>query len=197
MKVKPFAIAAFCAASFFFSSCTSQYGINIPGQSGRIIKNLSTEYYNVAEGYMGIKNYSKAAEFYKLAMADKSLRTTAYYKLGRAYALAKDWDNALPIYEDLLSRDSENKDLQVSVAYMFAMKGDVQEAIKRYGQLSQQHQDDQTLLENYIALLIDSGKGEIAERQLAVLRENFPDSTQISNYSQKISELVLTPETSR
>ena len=194
MKARPLALAAFCAAAFFFNACTSQYGINIPGQSGRIIKNLSTEYYNVAEGYMGIKNYSKAAEFYKLSMADKSLRTTAYYKLGRAYALAKDWENALPIYEDLLSRDTENKDLQVSIAYMYAMKGEVDEALKRYGQLSHQHPSDQTLLENYIALLIDSGKGEIAESQLVILKENFPDSTQISTFSQKISELVLTPD---
>ncbi len=192
MKAKKVLYSVFLfAVVYILSSCTSQYGFNIPGQKARILKNLSTEYYNVAEAYMGVKNYSKAAEYYKLAMMDKDIRTTSYYKLGRAYALAKDWENALPVYEDLLSRDKDNKDLQVSIAYIYAMKGDVDEALKRYDQLVLKNPSDQTLLENYIALLIDHGKGEIAEKQLAVLKQNFPDSTLISSYATKIAELVL------
>ena len=188
--------ALFCASFFSLTSCTSQYGLTVPGQSRIIIKNLSLEYYNIAEAYVENKNYAKAAEYYKLAMREKTLYMQAYYKMGRSYALAKDWENAYTVYSDLLSRDSSNTDLQLSLIYIKAMKGDVDEALLDYKALFEAYPNNQTVLENYISLLVETGKGELAEAQLKVLKETFPDSKLISTLTPKIAELVDNMDTS-
>ena len=197
-KLRPAGIA--CAAGILFllplSSCTSQYGLNVPGQSRIIIKNLSIEYYNIAEAYVENKNYAKAAEYYKLAMRDKALYAQCFYKMGRAYALAKDWENAYSVYSELLERDKENTDLRLSLIYIKAMKGDVDEALLDYKALFEAYPNNQTVLENYISLLVETGKGELAEKQLAVLKATFPDSKLISTLTPKIAELVDNMDTS-
>ena len=190
----------FPIAAFLFlcvtvlTGCAASGGLLVPGQNKIILKNLATEYYNVAEGYMGVKNYAKATEYYKLAMREESLYLTAYYKLGRAYALAKDWDNALPIYQDLLSRDRENGELRSSIAYITAMKGDTDEAFLQYRALLETYPEEQTYLENYISLLVDAGRGELAEEQFFILKEKFPDSALVSSLAPKIAELVDNPD---
>lgn len=172
------------------SSCTSQYGLSVPGQDRIIIKNLSIEYYNIAEAYMDVKKYAQAADYYRLAMRDKTLYVQSYYKLGRAYALSQDWDNALAVYTDLLTRDKDNIDLQQSVVYIVAMRGDIDDALQQYRELLQQYPNNQTLRENYVSLLVETGRGEVAEQELSVLKEKFPDSTVISSLTEKIAELV-------
>ena len=114
--------------------------------------------------------------------------------MGRSYALAKDWDNALPIYEDLLSRDPENAELAASRAYILAMSGDTDEAFRQYQDLIVKNPNEQSFLENYVALLVDSGRGELAEAQFFLLKEQFPDSKMISSLAPKIAELVDNPD---
>ena len=171
-------------------SCASDTGFTVPGEKQVILSNLANEYYSIAEGYFGIKNYTKAIEYYKLAMRDENLYLTAFYKLARAYALAKDWENALQAYKTLLERDPQNNSLILSVAYITAMSGKTDEAIIQYKELKEKNPYDQTILENYIALLIFVGRGEDAETEYFVLKEKFPDSSQLQTYSQKIAELV-------
>ena len=188
------AAAFFAVIAVTACACAASGGLLVPGQNDIILRNLATEYYNVAEAYVDVKNYAKAAEYYKLAMRDEGLYLTAYYKLARSYALAKDWDNALPIYEDLLSRDSENGELAASVAYITAMRGDTDAAFVMYQSLLEDYPSEQRFLENYISLLVDSGRGELAEAQVFVLKEKFPDSTLLSSFASRIAELVDTPD---
>lgn len=188
------AAAFFAVIAVTACACAASGGLLVPGQNDIILRNLATEYYNVAEAYVDVKNYAKAAEYYKLAMRDEGLYLTAYYKLARSYALAKDWDNALPIYEDLLSRDSENGELAASVAYITAMRGDTDAALVMYQSLLEKYPSEQRFLENYISLLVDSGRGELAEAQVFVLKEKFPDSTLLSSFASRIAELVDTPD---
>ena len=178
------------AAGVLLSSCAASGGLLVPGQNKIILKNLATEYYNVAEAYLGVKNYTKAAEYYKLAMRDENLYYQAYYKMGRAYALAKDWNNALPIYQDLLARDPDNGELASSIAYINAMRGDVDEAFSQYRALIEKNPNDQALLENYLSLLVDTGRGELAEEQYFILKEKFPDSKLVSSLATRIAEMV-------
>ena len=198
----PFLCRLACRAAFAFSAaillpaCTSQYGLSVPGQNRIILKNLSLEYYNVAEAYAENKNYAKAAEYYKLAMRDKALYMQAYYKLGRSYALAKDWENAYTVYNDLLSRDPENTDLRLSLIYIKAMKGEVDEALLDYKALFEAYPNNQTVLENYVSLLVETGRGELAEKQYQVLKKTFPDSKLVSSLASKIAELVDNMDTS-
>lgn len=185
--LKSFVIISFLAP--LFASCASD-SLKIPGESKIILKNLATEYYTLADGYLEIKNYTKAAEFYKLAMRNEDLYLTAYYKLARSYALAKDWENAEKTYKDLLERDSENTLLKISLAYITAMKGEIDEGILMYKDLIKENPYDENLLESYVSLLINVGRGEDAEESFFVLKEKFPDNKQISTFSQQLAEIV-------
>ena len=88
-------IVVSCVILFFlplFFSCGTANplnGLRVPGERQILIKNISSEYFNIAEGYMDLKKYDKAAEYYKLAMGSKELKASACYKLARCYALSK------------------------------------------------------------------------------------------------------------
>lgn len=185
--------APFLALTFFLSqlflSCTSS-SLRIPGESGLVLKNIAIEYYNIAEGYMDIKKYDKAAEYYELAMRNDELYLTSYYKLARSYALAKNWDKATESYNLLLERDPENVLLKSSLSYITAMKGETDQAIKQYKELLEANPYNENLLESFVALLIYVGRGEDAEESFFVLKEKFPDNKQISKFVQQLSDIV-------
>ena len=139
---------------------------------------------------MGIKKYDKATEYYKLAIRNKDLYLTAYYKLARSYALAKDWENAMKAYEYLLSLDKDNSMLKTSIAYITVMRGDVDSGILQYRDLLEKNPYDENLLESFVALLINVGRGEDAEESFFALKEKFPDNKQITTFAQQLSEIV-------
>ena len=186
MRIRRF-VLCFLALPFF--SCATN-SFRVPGESRIILKNIATEYYTVAEGYMEIKNYTKAAEYYKLAMRDDNLRLTAHYKLARSYALAKNWDSAVEAYNELLRLDGDNAMLRTSLAYITAMSGDVDGAILQYRDLIAQNPYDENLLESYAALLINVGRGEDAEETFFILKEKFPDNKQITTFAQQLTDIV-------
>ncbi|MBP3771190.1 MAG: tetratricopeptide repeat protein [Treponema sp.] len=180
-------ILAFHLLTFF--SCMSS-GFRVPGEKAIIFKNIATEYYSIAEGYMDIKKYDKAAEYYTLAMRNKELYLTSYYKLARAYALAKNWDKAFECYSDLLSLDKDNSVLKASLAYITAMRGETDNAILQYKDLITENPYDENLLESYVALLLNVGRSEDAESSFFILKEKFPDNKQLSNFAQQLADTI-------
>lgn len=188
MKIK----ASFLFGSvlfFLLSSCASS-SLRIPGETKIILKNLAAEYNNIGDGYMGIKNYTKAAEYYEMAMRDKELYLSVYYKLARAYALGKNYDKAIESYHYLLSLDEANTALKSSLAYIYAMKGDYDEAIRRYKILVEENPYEQTFVENYTKLLINIGRAEEAEPYYYLIKEKFPGSSLLPTFAQKLSDLL-------
>ena len=173
----------------FLSSCASS-SLRVPGESKIILKNLANEYYTLADGFLEIKNYTKAAEYYKLAMRNEDLYLTASYKLARCYALAKDWENATESYNFLLSLDKDNVQLKTSLAYITVMSGKIDDGILQYQELLSQNPYNENLLESYVALLINVGRGEDAEESFFTLKEKFPDNKQITTFAQQLSEIV-------
>ncbi|MCR4823190.1 MAG: tetratricopeptide repeat protein [Treponema sp.] len=180
----------FAAIIIFSLSACSSNGFLVPGEKKIILSNIATEYYNIAEGFMEIKNYSKAADYYKLAMRNEDLYLSSYYKLARSYALAKNWESATECYEKLLERDPENTMLKCSLAYITAMSGEVDKAILSYQDLIKANPYDENLLESYVALLINIGRGEDAEESFFLLKEKFPDNKQLTTFAQNLSEIV-------
>ena len=180
-----------CIFCFSLFACSSN-SIHVPGESRIILKNVATEYYAIAEGYMDLKKYDKAAEYYKLAMRNKDLYMTAYYKLARSYALAKNWEKASEAYTALLKRDKDNTMLKTSLAYITAMRGETEKALVQYKNLLSENPYDENLLESYVALLINTKRGSEAEEYFFVLKEKFPDNKQITSFAQDLSELVET-----
>lgn len=187
-KLKPFFLGSLFFASLLCFSCQTSNAFRVPGESGLIVKNISSEYFAIAEAYSNLKNYDKAIVYYKLAMKNKSLRLNAYYKLARVYALSKDYENASKCYKDLLALDPENKDLQLSLAYVKAMSGKTDEAILDYQKLSQKYPEDSSVLENYINMLLFANQFEEAQTQCVVLEEKFPDNANLKTLKDKIEE---------
>lgn len=189
MKKITFVSALVCAIFFSFNSCSSN-GLLVPGETDIILKNLATEYYNLAEGYMEVKKYDKAAEYYLLSMRNEELYMTSYYKLARSYALAKNWEKAEECYKALLEKDPVNNQIKASLAYISAMSGNTDEAIIQYKKLIEDNPYDENLLESYVALLINVGRGEDAEKTFFVLKEKFPDNKQLTSFAQQLSDIV-------
>ncbi len=192
MKPKFFLI--FLAVSSLLYGCASsqilESGIKVPGETKIILKNLAAEYNAIGDGYMGIKNYTKAVEYYKKAMRNKELYLSVSYKLARAYALGKNYDKAIDAYGKLLSLDKDNFSLKLSLAYIYAVKGDYDTALAKYKILMEENPYDESILENYITLLINVGRAEDAEKCYFVMKEKFPDNSQLSSFAQKLSGLL-------
>lgn len=177
----------------FLISCQTSNAFRVPGESAIITKNIASEYFTIADGYADLKKYDKAAEYYKLAMKNKTLRLSAYFKMARCYALAKNYPEAIKCYEDLLKLDKDNKDIQLSLAYLTGMNGNVDESVKLYDQLCQKYPNDETVLENYIRVLIYQGRVEDAEKIFFLLKEKFPNNANLKSLNEKISEQIENP----
>lgn len=186
--MKKFLSIFFIVETIFLYSCSST--IPVPGESKIVMKNIAIEYANIADGYMDIKNYDKAIEYYKLSLKNKEVYLSSYYKLARAYALGKHYDEAIDIYSEFLSADPENTSLKLSLAYIYASSGKVDEAILSYKELMQSNPYDEAILENFITLLLNIERAEDAEEYFYVMKEKFPDNSQINSFAQKISELI-------
>ncbi|MCR5612473.1 tetratricopeptide repeat protein [Treponema sp.] len=165
---------------FIFFSCTTNT-VFVPGEKQVKTKNLYAEYYNLAEEYVKLKNYSKAIEFYKTAMNDKSLHDAAYYKVGRCYALDKQYSKAREVFENILKKDPENLALRSSVAYLYAMSGDTKKACLLYKNLVLEKPDDKDLLVNYTSVLMAAKDFEAAKLNLDFLEKKFPDAGELKS----------------
>ena len=123
-------------------------------------------------------------------MRNEDLYLAASYKLARCYALAKDWEKATEAYSFLLNLDKDNVQLKTSLAYITVMSGKIDDGILQYQELLTQNPYNENLLESYVALLINVGRGEDAEESFFTLKEKFPDNKQITSFAQQLSEIV-------
>lgn len=180
-----FAIAslASCQSSKFF----------MPGQKQVVIENIFVEYYNIAEEYAKIPNYSKAADYYVKAASNKEISKGAYFKAARSYALARDWEKALEIYLALQKRDKENLSIKESLAYIYAMNNDFERSERLYLELLTQNPDVPSILVNYTIVLLTLEKYEDAQKQLEIIKEKFPDEEKIASIEEKVNEALNPP----
>lgn len=181
-------LSAFCVIfiSAFFSGCQST--LTVPGEKAVQKKNVYSEYYIIAEEYIKLNNYSKAIEYYKLAMGDKSLKDAAYYKMGRTYSLNGEHDKALDVFNKLLKKDPDNINLKSSVAYLTAMKGESKKAAVLYKNLVLENPDNSDILVNYISILIQIKDFETASINLEFLKTKFPDVKQIKSLTDELDK---------
>lgn len=184
-KFLPIIIFSFCVCLF---SCKSVNSF-VPGQKKIQINNLYTEYYNIAETYYSLKNYSKAITYYTLCLENKDLYNASYYKLGLSYAMNKDWSNAQKVFSDIYKKDPKNNSIKSSLAYAYSMNGETKKAEELYFEITQSQSESCEYQENYIAILIQNEKYDLAEEQFSLLKEKFPNSTKISDIEKKLAEL--------
>lgn len=191
--IKAAAILALAAACIsFFASCqTSQ--VFMPGQKRIVFGNIYAEYYNIAEEYVKIPNYTKAAEYYLKSASNKEIARAAYFKAGRCYALSKNWEKALEIYLWLQKRDKDNMSVKESLAYIYAMNNDFEKSERLYLELASSNPDVAEILVNYTIVLVTLEKYEEASKQLEIIKEKFPDEEKIAALEEKITAALNPP----
>ncbi len=180
---------------FLIFSCKSVNSF-VPGQKKIQINNLYAEYYNIADSYYSLKNYSKAITYYTLCLENKDLYNASYYKLGLSYAMNKDWNNAQKVFSDIYKKDPQNDSIKSSLAYVYSMNGETKKAEELYFEITQSQTESCEYQENYIAILIQNEKYDLAEKQFSLLKEKFPNSTKITDIEKKLATLNTKKETS-
>ena len=68
------------------------------------------------------------------------------------------------------------------------MSGNLDEAMVQYQALVEQYPTDDSLLKNYIAVLMAGGKYELAETQFYILKERFPDDSSLTELQTKLAD---------
>ncbi|MBQ0003135.1 MAG: tetratricopeptide repeat protein [Treponema sp.] len=162
--------------------------IYIPGEKTVKIKNIYAEYYKLAEEYFKLENFSKAVEFYKYSMGDKSLHDASYYQVGRCYAFLKQYDESLEIFKNILKKDPENTAIKSSLAYLYAMKGDYKKSLNMYKNMVLDNPDNSEILINYISILIYAKDYETAKINLDFLETKFPDTKELPDLKKAYEE---------
>lgn len=190
MKKYSAVVSAFLIILCTAVSCKSATGVRIPGEEKIRIENITAEYFQIAKAYQDLKNYSKAIEYYNLAMSDSKFYDSSLYQIGVCYVFTKDWENAENIFKELLKKDPDNISLQSSIAYIKANSGKVNEAAELYMQICEKNPSDVAYLKNYISVLIACENLDEAERQLLKLKENFPDEQSITTIEKKVADLA-------
>lgn len=166
------------------------FEVTVPGESKVIERNISEEYFIIAEAYKGQSNYTKAIEYYTLALKNKDLHDSAYYQIALCQVYSKNWMNARKSFVKLLKRDPDNATLKMSLAYIEAMNGNLKKASRMYEVICAERPDDSEPLVNYINVLIADGKYLEAKEKLGLLENKFPDEEHVDPLKKKISELV-------
>ena len=188
------AFLAISAAAFLCLASCRSVQFFLPGAKKVVYGNIYMEYYNIAEEYFKIPNYTKAAEYYLKAVYNREIANAAYFKAARSYALAKDWTKALDIYLEILKHDKDNTSVKESLAYIYAMAGDFEKSERLYLELITSKPDVASALVNYTIVLATLEKYEEAARQLEVIKEKFPDEEKISALEEKINGALNPPK---
>ncbi|MBQ9631154.1 MAG: tetratricopeptide repeat protein [Treponema sp.] len=178
----------FILSAFIFFSCKSASHFPVPGERKITRDAIYAEYLAIADAYADLEKYDKAIQYYNLALENKDVYWQTIYKLAHMYAYAKNWSEAEKLYTKLLERDSQNVNLQLSLAYLQAMSGNVDKAIVSYKKIISENEDAEDALTNYIAILLATGRYELAESEVNILKEKFPESKRLSEFEKKLSE---------
>ena len=139
MKI-PFSIAIGLISSALISCGT--FEIIVPGESKVVERNISEEYFAIAEVYKGQCNYTKAIEYYTLALKNKELHDSAYYQIALCQVYNRKWMDARKAFVRLLKRDPDNATLKMSLAYIEAMCGNLKKASRMYEVICTERPDD-------------------------------------------------------
>lgn len=178
----PVKIIRYIGVVFLLLTIVSCNTIMIPGEKGLRMRNLYTEYYELAKGYTEIKKYDKAIECYEHALKDKTIKKAAYYEIACCYAKTEEYDKASKMFYELLKNDPANIDLRQSYAYCRLMSGRIEVAIDIYEQILWEEPDLKAPRRNYIAALIAKDMIEEAKAQFNIFCQKFPDDDAISDF---------------
>lgn len=174
-----------------FSACTAK-PVLLPGEKTALIQNVYSEYFNIAEEYYKLKNYSKAQEFYQIAQNSKSLKNLASYRLADCYVQSSKWADAISLYKVLLNEDLSNSSLKESLAYCYAMQNEYEVSVSLYRELLNENPNSESYIENTLIILLADENNlseNLNEIQLLIerLKEVNGENKNLSKFEEKIS----------
>ncbi len=162
-------------------------------------RDIAAEYYALAEGYAGLKNYDKALLYYTEASRIREFRNASLWGIGRMHALKGNWNEAVQVFANLYELDSSNLMLSNAYAYALAASGNTREAIILYRSLYEASIEDPEVARNYVEILSIAGEHQLVLDVSPILRSRFPDSgiiTAIAQLETKAAEALKKKEDS-
>lgn len=147
-------------------------------------RDIAAEYYALAEGYAGLKNYDKALVYYTEASRIREFRNASLWGIGRMHALKGNWNEAVQVFASLYEQDRSNMMLANAYAYALAASGNTREAVFLYRSLYESSVEDPEIARNYVEILSVAGEHQLVLDVSAVLRLRFPDSSIITALTQ-------------
>jgi len=163
-------------ASFTLSSCA------FTGNS--VVKQeLAAEYMELADAYVAVRKYDKAAAFYERAGAHKAYYNATRYKLARMYALSGKWENAVEILEPLYTMEPENLLVANSYSYALVSLGELEKALPIYEKNYSENTDNPVQARNYAEILFLAKRWDDCTAHIARMREQFGDAEELSDLS--------------
>ena len=162
------------AASFTLSSCA------FTGNSV-VRQELAAEYMDLADAYVAVKKYDKAATFYERAGTHKAYYNATRYKLARMYALSGKWENAVEILEPLYTMEPENLLVANSYSYALVSLGELDKALPIYEKNYVENTDNPVQARNYAEILFLAKRWDDCAAHIARMREQFGDAEELSD----------------
>lgn len=161
-------------ASFALSSCA------FTGNS--VVKQeLAAEYMELADAYVAVRKYDKAAAFYERAGAHKAYYNATRYKLARMYALSGKWVDAAEILEPLYILDPDNLLVSNSYSYALVSLGELEKALPIYERNYTGNSDNPVQARNYAEILFLAKRWDDCTAHIAKMREQFGDAEELSD----------------
>ena len=165
--------------------CASS-GISIaPGETRTLLSNLSSEYCEMADSFFEMKKYDKAVTYYQKSLKVKN-SLSVKFKLAKAYVMLNKWADANVIYKELYRKDKENSALITMLAYTDIKTGNVDEALSLYRVLYTKNPVDTIVLKNYILILLELKKTEVAAKYFEELKAINPESSELEKLEEKV-----------
>ncbi len=143
---------------------------------GSVDKDLSGEYFSIAEAYTELKKYDKAIDFYKKAQKSKAYKKASHYNMAQVYALQKNWKQCIKYLEPLHNEAPDNIKITGAYAYALASSGKSKKALELYKAIYDKNTDTPEYFFNYVRLLIITKEYKTAKELLEAEREKFTES---------------------
>lgn len=177
---------------FFLLSCVS----TVPGEKAVILKNLSAEYFNIAENYLAQEKYSKAIDNYNLSLrtANQKDKNQIKYQLAKAYALNKNYNEAQDIFFELYEQEKSNTILVQSLAFCYGKNGKIDEALTLYKDIYLENPSQEDVANNYFLLLLEAKQIDEAKSVLEKFKTDFPESKKLSALEKNFEKATEVPK---
>ena len=156
-------------ATFFLSSCAAMRG-------GVTARDISAEYYAIAEAYAELAKYEKALSYYVKADKQMEIREGARFGRARVYAMRGEWAESCEILAGLLSKDPGNEMLETAYAFSLVSSGNAKDSLDIYRKVVEKRPDDPVVARNYAEVQIIAGFYSDALETIAMIKKKFPDS---------------------